>query len=95
LLIPDVGKLIIKNSHHAFNSKYYSLQNTRLAPVSYTTSRTSRFPRYKIQFAKHMKLKKNEDQSLDTLPPLRLENKTPMEGVTETKFGAETKGWTI
>jgi hypothetical protein len=21
--------------------------------------------------------------------------KTPMEGVTETKFGAETKGWTI
>jgi hypothetical protein len=22
-------------------------------------------------------------------------NKTPMEGVTETKFGAVTKGWTI
>jgi hypothetical protein len=22
-------------------------------------------------------------------------NKKPMEGVTETKFGAETKGWTI
>jgi hypothetical protein len=22
-------------------------------------------------------------------------NKTPMEGVTEIKFGAETKGWTI
>jgi hypothetical protein len=22
-------------------------------------------------------------------------NKTPMEGVTETKFGAERKGWTI
>jgi hypothetical protein len=22
-------------------------------------------------------------------------NKTPMEGVTETKFGAETKGWAI
>ena len=41
-----------------------------------------------------MKLKKNEDQSVDTLP-LRIGNKTPMEGVTETKFGAETKGWTI
>jgi hypothetical protein len=42
-----------------------------------------------------MKLKKNEDQSVDTLPLLRIGNKTPMEGVTETKFGAEKKGWTI
>jgi hypothetical protein len=42
-----------------------------------------------------MKLKKHEDQSVDTLPLLRNGNKTPMEGVTETKFGAETKGWTI
>jgi hypothetical protein len=42
-----------------------------------------------------MKLKKNEDQSVDTLLLLRIGNKTPMEGVTETKFGAETKGWTI
>jgi hypothetical protein len=42
-----------------------------------------------------MKLKKNEDQSVDTLSLLRIRNKTPMEGVTETKFGAETKGWTI
>ena len=56
---------------------------------------TTEYPRYKIQFAKHMKLKKSEDQSVDTLPLLRLGNKTPMEGVTETKFGAERKGWTI
>jgi hypothetical protein len=42
-----------------------------------------------------MKLKKNEDQSVDTEPLLRIGNKTPMEGVTETKFGAKTKGWTI
>jgi hypothetical protein len=42
-----------------------------------------------------MKLKKNEDQSVETLPLLRIGKKTPMEGVTETKFGAETKGWTI
>ena len=40
-----------------------------------------------------MKLKKNEDQSVDTLPRLRIGNRTPMEGVTETKFGAETKGY--
>jgi hypothetical protein len=34
-----------------------------------------------------MKLKKNEDQSVVTLPLLRIGNKTPMEGVTETKDG--------
>jgi hypothetical protein len=37
-----------------------------------------------------MKLKKNKEQSMDTLP-LRIGNKG-VEGVTETKFGAETKG---
>jgi hypothetical protein len=42
-----------------------------------------------------MKLKKNEDQILETLPLLRIGNKTPMEGVTETKYGAVMKGWTI
>jgi hypothetical protein len=42
-----------------------------------------------------MKFKKNEGQNVDTLPLLRIGNKTPMEEVTETKFGAEMKGWTI
>jgi hypothetical protein len=42
-----------------------------------------------------MKLWKNEDQIVDTVSLLRIGNKTPMEGVTETKFGAVTKGWTI
>jgi hypothetical protein len=42
-----------------------------------------------------MKLKKNKDQSENTLPLLRIGNKTPREGITETKFGAEMKGWTI
>jgi hypothetical protein len=41
-----------------------------------------------------MKLKK-EDQSMDTLLLLRMGNKIPMEGVTETKCGAETEGMTI
>jgi hypothetical protein len=36
-----------------------------------------------------MKLKKKEDHSVDTLILLRRGNKTPMEGVTETKFGEE------
>ena len=42
-----------------------------------------------------MKLKMNEDQHVDTLPLLRIGNKTLMEGVTVTNFGAETKGRTI
>jgi hypothetical protein len=42
-----------------------------------------------------MKLKKNENQSVDTLLLLRIGNKTPTEGVTETNFGAEMKGWTM
>jgi hypothetical protein len=42
-----------------------------------------------------MKLKKNEDQSVDPLPLLRSGNKTLMEGVTEAKVGAVMKGWTI
>jgi hypothetical protein len=36
-----------------------------------------------------------KDQSVDTSIHLRRENKIPMEGVTETKCGAETEGMTI
>jgi hypothetical protein len=50
---------------------------------------------YKIQFAKHKKIKKREGQWVDTSFPLRIGNTIPMKGVTETKFGAKTKGWTI
>jgi hypothetical protein len=46
----------------------------------------------KIQFAKHMKFKKKEDQSVDTSFLPRMGNKIPMEGVTETKLGAELEG---
>jgi hypothetical protein len=56
-------------------------------------------PGCKIQVAKHMKLKKNEDQIVVTLPLLRIgnnnNNNKPIKGLTETKFGAETKGLTI
>jgi hypothetical protein len=44
------------------------------------------YPRYKIQFAKSIKLKKNEVQSVDTVPLLRIGNKTRMEGVTKTNL---------
>jgi hypothetical protein len=32
---------------------------------------------------------------VDTSFLLRIQNKIPMEGVTETKFGTKTKGWTV
>ena len=42
-----------------------------------------------------MKLKKKKDQNVDTLFLLRMGNKIPMEGVTETTFRAEPEGMTI
>jgi hypothetical protein len=42
-----------------------------------------------------MILKKKVDQSGDLSPLLRMGNKIPMEGVTETKFRAEMKGKVI
>jgi hypothetical protein len=41
-----------------------------------------------------MKFKK-EDQSVDTSSLLKMVNKIPVEGVIETKIGAEMKGRTI
>jgi hypothetical protein len=49
----------------------------------------------KIQFAKHKKIKKREDQQVDTSFLLRIGNRILVKGVTETKFGAKMKGWTI
>jgi hypothetical protein len=48
-----------------------------------------------MQFTKHMKPKKKEDQNVDTMFLLRMGNKIPMEIVTETKFRAETVERTI
>jgi hypothetical protein len=42
-----------------------------------------------------MKLKKKEDQSVDTLLLLRMGNKIPMVGVTKTTLRAETEKKTI
>jgi hypothetical protein len=42
-----------------------------------------------------MKLKKKEDKSVATSSRLRMGNKIPMEGITQTKFGAEMEGRTI
>jgi hypothetical protein len=42
-----------------------------------------------------MKLKKKEDQSVDTSYLLGMGNKIPMEGITEIKFGGEMEGRTM
>jgi hypothetical protein len=47
-----------------------------------------------VFLVKHKKIKKREDQWMDTSFLLRIGNKLPMKGVTETKFGAKRKGWT-
>ena len=49
----------------------------------------------KIQFAKHKKIKKKEEQRVDISFLPRIWNKISMEGVAETKLGAKMKGWTI
>ena len=67
-----------KNSHDMYS------------PISKYLPRYLEYPRYKIQFVKLMKLKKNKDQSVDTLP-LRIGNKTPMEGVAETSLELRRK----
>ena len=68
-----------KNTHDMYPDKWILAQKLRIP---------------KIQFAKHMKLKK-EDQSVDISFLLIIGNKKSMEGVTETKFRAETEGMTI
>jgi hypothetical protein len=47
----------------------------------------------KIQFTDHMKLNGKEEWIL--LSILQGENKTPLEGVTETKCGVDTEEMTI
>jgi hypothetical protein len=49
----------------------------------------------KKQFTNHMKLKKKEDHSVDTLVLLRRGIKIPMRGDTEKMCGAETEGKVI
>jgi hypothetical protein len=41
----------------------------------------------KIHFTNHMKLKKKEDQRVDIFVLLRMGNKIPMEGITDTRCG--------
>ena len=109
IYIMEYFSAIKKNEFLKFLGKWMDLEGIILSEVTQSQKnshdmyslisgyypRNLEYPRYKIQFAKHMKLKKNKEQSVETLPILKIGNKTPMERVTETKFGAEMKGWTI
>jgi hypothetical protein len=62
---------------------------------SFLSAGQNRIQQSKIQFAKHMKLKKKEDKSVDTLLLLRMGNKNTHGRGYRKKFGAETEGRTI
>jgi hypothetical protein len=75
------GNLITKElKRYVFTDKWILAQKPRIP---------------KIQFPKHKKIKKKEDQYVDTSFLSSTGNKIPMEKVTETKFGAKMKRWTI
>ena len=83
--------LTLKNEFMKFLAKWIDLEGIILSEVTHSQRnsynmyslisgyypRNLVYPRYKIQFAKHMKLKKNKDQSVDTLPFLELGTKHP------------------
>jgi hypothetical protein len=73
----ECGNLTTKeHTLHALSDKWILAQKIRIP---------------KKQFAKHLKLRNMEDQSVDTLFLLKIGNKIHMGGHTETKFGAEQK----
>jgi hypothetical protein len=78
---PEQGNPITKeHAWYAVTDKWILAQRVRISM---------------IQFIENMKLKKKEDQNLDTLVPLIRGNKIPMEGVAERRCGAENKEKTI
>ena len=77
---PAWGNLITKEiTWYTFTDKWILAQKPKIP---------------KIQLPKH-KIIKKEDQLLDTSLLPRIGNKISMQGVVETKFGAEMKEWTI
>jgi hypothetical protein len=93
---------IKKNEFMKFKGKWMKLEYIILCEVTQSQKNTHdkwiltqklRLP--KIQFTKHMKLKKKEDQIVDKSFSSWNREQIHMEGVIETKFGAEAEGKTI
>jgi hypothetical protein len=80
---PEWGNPVTKElTQYALTDKWILAQKLKIPKIEDTICKTH-------------ETQEERRQSVDTLPILRIGNKTPMEGITETKFGAETKGWTI
>jgi hypothetical protein len=67
---------------HVLTDKWILAQKLRILKIQDTICKTHDTQEEQRQKCGHLLL-------------LRIGNKTPMEGVTETKIGAEMKGWTI
>ena len=92
----------IKNDFMKFLGKWMELENI-LSEVTHSHKKHTQYALtdkwisakklgiLKTQFTDQMKLKKKEDQSMDTLVPLRRGNEIPMRGDTEIKCGAKTE----
>jgi hypothetical protein len=79
------------NGFMKFLDKWMYLEDIILSEV--TQSQKKSLDMHSLILAQ--KFKKREDQWVDTSFLLRIGNKISMKEVTETKFGAKTKGWTI
>ena len=80
---PEWGNPITKElSQHVLTDKWILAQKLRILKIQDTICKTHDTQEEQRQKCGHLLL-------------LRIGNKTPMEGGTETTFGAETKWWTI
>jgi hypothetical protein len=80
IILSEVTQSLCEHSWYTLIDKWILAQKLRIS---------------KIQFTDQMKLKKKEDQSMDTSVLLRRGNKIPMGRDTETKCGAKTEGMTF
>jgi hypothetical protein len=91
IYIMEYYSAIKKNEFMKFLGKWMDLEGIILTEVTQSQNnshdmyslisgywpRNLEYPRYKIQFAKHMKLEKKEDQVVDTCPFLELGARHP------------------
>ena len=89
-----LGQMDVSGGYHPYWGNLITEEVIRYALTDkWILAQKHRTP--KIKFAKHKKIKKNEDQSVDTSFLLRMGNKIFMEGVIETKFIPEMEERTI
>jgi hypothetical protein len=96
-----VLQMVFKKSRYLFPVSCHSLalESWRLRWLSvFQTPTVCSFCSSFNLYNKVFKTQENQEEgkpTVDTSFLLRIGNKLPMKGVTESKFGAKTKGWTI